>query len=271
MKNIQIINGLSVTSLHLDQPDPLIVLVHGALDRGSSFARAARHLNQLPIIRYDRRGYGRSHTTDPLGLDGHVADLFDLIGTRRAVVVGHSFGGVVGLRAASERPDQIMAVGAFESPMMWRPWWPRTTPGGSAVKKVREGGDGEAAGETFMVLLIGEKRWLELPDRAKAARRAEGATLVAELTSIRSANPPYEPKLLEFPILAGYGTLSKPHMIKAAQTLAEEAPHGECMVFESAGHGAHLSHPKQFADFILRVRELGSLDAVGGGTVGERW
>lgn len=268
MKNTQVVNGLSVTSLHLDQPDPLVVLVHGALDRGSSFARAARHLNQLPIIRYDRRGYGRSHTTDPLGLNGHVADLFGLIGTRRAVVVGHSFGGVVGLRAASERPDQVIAVGAFESPMMWRPWWPRTTPGGSAVKKVREGGDGEAAGETFMVLLIGEQRWQELPDRVKAARRAEGATLVAELTSIRSANPPYDPKYLEFPILAGYGTLSKPHMIKAAQTLAEEAPHGECMVFESAGHGAHLSHPKQFADFVLRVRDLG-LEAVGGGSARE--
>ncbi|MBI3257152.1 MAG: alpha/beta hydrolase [Actinobacteria bacterium] len=249
--------GLSVTTSHADQPDPLIVLVHGALDRAGSFARSVRHLGGLPVLRYDRRGYGRSSCDDPVGLQDHVGDLLALIGDRIAVVVGHSFGGVIGLSAARWSPSRIMAVGAFEAPMMWRPWWPTATPGNSAVATARQGAGSAAAGETFMISLIGEERWLALPGKVRAARRDEGVALVAELSSIDPNDPPYDPAGLRLPILAGHGTLSKPYLIRAARTLADEAPLGECMVFEDADHGAHLSHPRQFAQFVLRAREMG--------------
>lgn len=249
-------HGLAVTSSYLDQPDPLVVLLHGALDRAAGFARSVRHLGPLPVLRYDRRGYGRSRTRELVGIEGHVADLFDLIANRRAVVVGHSFGGVVALCAAQQRPEQIIAVGAFESPMTWQSWWPGTTPGATAVDVAHKYGDTQLAGETFMIRLIGKERWMALPDRVKSARRAEGATLVTELESVRFGKPPYNPSDLQVPVLSGYGTLSKPHMIKAAGLLAEEAPKGELMVFEQAGHGAHLSHPKRFAEFVLRAVEL---------------
>ncbi len=249
--------GLSVTSSHLDQLDPLIVLVHGALDRAAGFARSVRHLGGLPVLRYDRRGYGRSSCDDPVGIQDHVDDLLSLIGDRIAVVVGHSFGGVIGLSAARRSPSRIIAVGAFEAPMTWRPWWPRASPGRSAVATARQGAGSAAAGETFMISLIGEERWLALPDKVRAARRDEGAALVAELTSIDAHDPPYDPAGLRLPILAGHGTLSKPYLIRAARTLADEAPLAQCMVFEGAGHGAHLSHPRQFAQFVLRAREMG--------------
>ena len=90
---------------------PVVVLVHGSLDRASSFSRVVRRLSDLHVVTYDRRGYHHSRTggasqggPDPVSgpgadgaFDGHVADLLEVIGERRAVVVGHSFGGDVAL------------------------------------------------------------------------------------------------------------------------------------------------------------------------------
>jgi pimeloyl-ACP methyl ester carboxylesterase len=64
--------GLHVVERGAGAPGPLVVLVHGSLDRCAAFARvvAAEPLAGLHTIRYDRRGYGRSiHAGPPAGLD----------------------------------------------------------------------------------------------------------------------------------------------------------------------------------------------------------
>ena len=78
-----------------------MVLVHGAMDRNTSFARVAEALAPSPIVRYDRRGYGRSRPAGTGPLAAHVDDLVAILGDDPAVVVGHSYGGLVALGAAS--------------------------------------------------------------------------------------------------------------------------------------------------------------------------
>ena len=41
-------------------PGPLVVLVHGSLDRSASFARVVRRLDDVHTVVYDRGGYHRS-------------------------------------------------------------------------------------------------------------------------------------------------------------------------------------------------------------------
>ncbi|MCU1351342.1 MAG: alpha/beta hydrolase fold protein, partial [Acidimicrobiales bacterium] len=129
--------------------EPVVVLVHGAMDRSSSFGRVARRLGDLPLVRYDRRGYGRSAGLPAGTLDDQVDDLVAVIESATAeaaeaagrsgddalpaVVVGHSIGGVIALVAAARRPDLISSVAAFEAPMSWAPWWPSSSPGGDAI------------------------------------------------------------------------------------------------------------------------------------------
>jgi len=86
--------------------EALVVLVHGVLDRGRSFSRVAEFLSpDCRLAWYDRRGYGASANASgvPAGIDVHIADLVRVLDGRRAVVVGHSFGGVVAA-ARSCRP-----------------------------------------------------------------------------------------------------------------------------------------------------------------------
>ena len=38
--------------------------------------------------------------------------------------------------------------------------------------------------------------------------------------------------------------------MRATEALARTAPGGELRVVEGAGHGAHLTHPNEFADLV---------------------
>ena len=228
------------------------------MDRAASFAKALRRLAELSSVRYDRRGYGRSIGAGVAeGASGHVDDLLAVVTSTQnlacpVVVVGHSFGGVLALAAADRRPDLIGAVGAFEAPMPWLSQWPSRTAGGSAVDAARTGGPEEAA-EQFMRRMIGDQRWERLPASTRHTRRAEGSALVAELSAMRSPGlPPYDLETLKVPVIAGHGSLSRPHHVEAAQRLARAA-HTNVLVIEGASHSAHYTHPTEFAQFVERA------------------
>src|SRR5207237_1179460 len=133
-------------------PDaPLVVLVHGTMDRSTSFHRVMSFLPDCSVIAYDRRGYARSRFASPAAesLADHVDDLLEVLDGRPAVVVGHSYGGDVALGAAVRRPDLVRAVAAFEAPMPWRPEWPADTAGNEALRAALSSGDSVAAVEAF--------------------------------------------------------------------------------------------------------------------------
>jgi pimeloyl-ACP methyl ester carboxylesterase len=229
-----------------------VVLVHGSMDRAASFLKAVRRMPDLELVRYDRRGYGRSvGAGTAAGIDEQVDDLLAVMGGRPAVVVGHSLGGVIALAAAERHPQLVPSVGAFEAPMPWTDWWPGVSAGGAAVAAARTVGPEDAA-EQFMRRMIGDERWERLPSRTRAERRSEGPALLAELGAIRGA-PPYDPRRVTVPVVSGYGTESKPYHQQAAQALADLAPRGELVVIEGAGHAAQSSHPEAFAGFVRRV------------------
>lgn len=231
-----------------------LVLVHGSMDRSASFLRAIRRLGDLDVVRYDRRGYGRSvRARPPLGLMDHVDDLVGIVGTEPAAVVGHSYGGVVALAAAVARPDLISAVGAFESPRPWKPGWPNHSAGAAAGRAATPAD----AAEAFMRRLVGDVTWEALPARTRAARRAEGVALLVDMRSVRH-DAPFEDDDLAVPVVAGCGASSEPHLRQAAIDLHGQVPGSTLVEISAAGHGAHASHPAEFAAFTREVIVVGA-------------
>ncbi|QGG95338.1 alpha/beta fold hydrolase [Actinomarinicola tropica] len=254
--------GLAIHEHDADGSRPMlppVVLVHGTMDRATSLAKVARRLPELRVVRYDRRGYGDSRL-DPQGhpwpvpasVDEHVADLLDVLDGTPSVVVGHSMGGTIALAAAARHPDAVLAVGAFESPRPWVPWWPAASPGSRAVEDGEV--DAATAAERFMRRMIGDARWERLPARSRATRRAEGPALVADMTTIRS--PAYDDAAIRCPVVAGAGSGSGDHHARASEELVDQVRHGELVVVEGARHGAHLTHPDEFASFVRRAVDL---------------
>ena len=126
---------------------PLVVLVHGSLDRAASFTRVIRRLEDLHTVAYDRRGYHRSRLALPLNttLDGHIDDLLEVVDGRPSVVVGHSYGGDIALGAAVRGGPGagIVSVVAYEPPMPWLGAWARGPNSNAAMEAA--GSEGSAA------------------------------------------------------------------------------------------------------------------------------
>ena len=225
----------------------LIVLIHGALDRSSGMALLARQLQgSYRVLRYDRRGYGRSWPhSGPFGIDHQVQDLMELMNGRAAVVFGHSFGGNVALAAAQKFGGQITAVGTYETPMSWMPWWT-----GSSSQAIPENEKVEDVVERFMIRLIGERKWNELPEHTRVTRRREGLAFTQELASVRD-NIPWDEKKIECKVISSHGSKGVEHHARASRWLAENMTLGFLEIIDGARHGAPNTHARELTEQVI--------------------
>lgn len=244
--------GLYVDDLPSDAgPDaPLVVLVHGTMDRHTSFARIrSRLMDSCHVVSYDRRGYAGSRGAEPpaTSMSDHVDDLEAVVAERPCTLVGHSYGGDVVLCLAQRRPDLVGAVVAYEPPLAWLDWWPHN---GSQPPELR-GASGEQAAESFLRRMIGDRRYEMLPLTTREDVVKDGDALVAELTAIRLDPPPFEATRIMSPVLVVCGADSDERHHRATEWLANELPAGSVHAIEGAGHGGHQSHAAELARLIL--------------------
>jgi pimeloyl-ACP methyl ester carboxylesterase len=234
---------------------PIVVLVHGSMDRATSFAKVLHELSDAHVVAYDRRGYARSADagSPPTTLAGQVDDLLEILDGRRAVVAGHSFGGDIAMAAAIRAPTQIAAVVAYEPPMPWLPSWPPDSAGNAALIAARAGGPAAAA-EAFMRRIVGDAVWEHLPPGTRAARRAEGPALLADMACMHPSDGlTLDPALVGVPTVIGRGSQSRPYHRANCEHLPSVMPDAELVDVEGAGHGCHFSHPTAFAELVRRA------------------
>lgn len=231
----------------------LLVLVHGAMDRATSFTRLMAKLPDWTIVAYDRRGYGRSaHLGPPEDFDVQVRDLVDVLEGRPAVAFGHSLGGDVVLATIARHPGLISSALVWEPPQPWLPWWPEE----SASRQAGSHLSPEDRAEWFMRRMVGDRIWERLPGATRAQRRAEGHTLAAELASL-AGEAVFDPGRITVPVLVGRGGRTRVHQRRAARELAAALPAGRLVEIAEASHGAHLSHPTELADLIVEAAGRG--------------
>lgn len=259
-----VVDGLAVTRRRhrdLDPSLPAVVLVHGAMDRAASFGRVMRRLPDLDVSAYDRRGYAGSLDAGVAPtVAAHAADLVAVArwtGAASVVVVGHSLGGSIALAAAALAPpdDRPVGVGVFESPVPSLPGY-RSDAGDRALEAAGRGGP-SAAAESFYRLLVGDRTWERLRERDRSTRLAEGEALVAELADLRRPGAVVDPHTVQVPVAVGAGGASAAPLRESAVALAAALPGSPPVdTIAGAGHGAHLTHPDEFARWVRRCVEL---------------
>lgn len=227
----------------------LVVLVHGAMDRATSFTRLMARLEDWTVVAYDRRGYARSaHLGPPDGFSDQVHDLLTVLDGRPAVAFGHSLGADIVLATEGRHPGSITAAVVWEPPQPWMPFWPSDSTTREAGSELGP----EDRAEWFMRRMVGDRIWERLPSATRRQRRAEGHTLNAELASL-AGEPVFDPARIRIPVLVGRGGRSRLHQRRAARELAGSLPDAELVEIAEAEHGAHLSHPAEVAALIRRV------------------
>jgi pimeloyl-ACP methyl ester carboxylesterase len=97
---------------------PPIILLHGGRDHGRSWDLIARALQpHFHVMAPDLRGHGDSEWAkgSSYSLADHVYDLTHLVGAGRdAVLVGHSFGGMIALAFAGTFPERVSRLAVLD-------------------------------------------------------------------------------------------------------------------------------------------------------------
>ena len=223
--------------------DRLVVFVHGVLGSGPSFDRVAERLAGECTMRwYDRRGYASSAGLPgaPAPVDRHVDDLIAVLDGRRAVVVGHSFGGVTAMGAAVRAPELVDALVLYETSVAWSPGWD---------DEVMQGVFGAADPEGAALALMLGPAYDRLDDDDRVRRRIEASAFLAEERSVR-ASAPYDVAEIRAPVF--YGRSDERVMPGVVAFLGEQIPTFEVVTIADAAHHAHRRAPDAFADLVRR-------------------
>lgn len=244
---------LRVEVCNENREGPRVLLVHGAMDRSSSFRHLARLLAPYEVVIYDRAGYARSLEAGPKGFRGHLADLAALLDERPALVFGHSLGGTYALALAAERPPGLLGVATFESPLPGAAWWdpdwdldPETAAKGLAAPE-----DTSRIAEAFLVRMIGRDAFDALPPPTQALRRREGAAFVRELGELVTGRVVIDLGAIAVP--TSHGISSRPSQVHASVlALLHETLDGRFYCVRGTKHGAHLTRPAALAE-VLRA------------------
>jgi 3-oxoadipate enol-lactonase len=105
---------------------PVVLLLHGwtASADINFFAVYARLAESYRVIALDQRGHGRGlRSTEPFSLEDCADDaaaLLERLGVGRAIVVGYSMGGPVGLLLAQRHPGRVAALVLQATALEWR-------------------------------------------------------------------------------------------------------------------------------------------------------
>ncbi|ORU89896.1 MAG: hydrolase [Cycloclasticus sp. symbiont of Poecilosclerida sp. M] len=116
----------------IDANKPTLVFLHGGIDcieMWRDFPQQVHEETQLPVIVYERWGHGKSeplsgfrkYDTRPVEADEPLADLFKHYGLDNVILVGHSYGAVVSLIAASHHAATIRGVVSIVPQMVIHP------------------------------------------------------------------------------------------------------------------------------------------------------
>ena len=231
-----------------------VVLVHGAPDRSKNFAAVVELLADLPLVIYDRRGYGKSLDAVPPAKDfaDHAQDLITILDGRRAVVVAQSVGCNVAMAAAAKAPSLVAALGMWEPPTAWCDWWPVPDLKESVCRFVAAT-DTELLAETFNRDILGEQRWEALPDRTKGMLRREGAAFHADMNSELTA--PFDFADITCPVIIGTGTATVSGHLEGARRFAKIL-HADLFEVEDATHFAPLTNPAAWSELVRKAVAL---------------
>ncbi len=95
--------------------------------------------------------------------------------------------------------------------------------------------------------MLGDATWDRLRERDRAARRAEGPALLDELLDLRRPERPTPELDAALVTTVAAGDRSSDRLRRGARLLHEHLDGSGFVEVAGAGHGAHLTHPDEFA------------------------
>lgn len=230
-----------------DPTRPVLLLVHGAGMDHSAWAQQSRALahSGFAVLAPDLPGHGRSGgeplTTVPL-IAQWLAALLDGLGVGRAIVAGHSLGGLVALHLAAHYPERVnrlfLLAAAAALPVhpdllaAARDDLPKAAAmivgWGFAHTLAPSPVPGVSPSESGRALLLRSRPGSLHAGLAACAGYEDGVQAEA---------------LVRAPVTLIHGTLDRMAPLKAGRVLAQSLPQGKLVEIPGAGHMVQMESP----------------------------
>ncbi|WP_037308542.1 alpha/beta fold hydrolase [Ruegeria halocynthiae] len=241
-----------------------VLALHCTIAHSGAWAGLSAALQgQVSLIAPDMLSHGRSPDWDGQG------DYFDRVTDLAAAqlagpmdVIGHSFGAMIALRLAVDRPELIrsavliepvfFAIARQDAPDLVAQHDHAAQPYTDALSA----GDMELAARLFnrMWSTDDSPRWPDLPERTRAAMvRGVHAVPAVEEAVVRDQKGLLNPGVLDraiMPVLILSGSKTRPVMPAIGQGLQRRLPNASCACVKGAGHMLPISHPQETAHVV---------------------
>lgn len=227
---------------------PLALLIHSGGFTSRQWRRLAQRLAPIhDVLAPDLIGYGDAPW--PPGKPFHFRQDVDRLAgmlDRPADVVGHSYGGLLGLQLALARPAQVRALALYE-PVAFGVLGPADADARAQLALPAYQADAAGVDEAWLTAFVdwwnGAGAWAALAEPTRAGFRAvawkvhqEVATLSADTTDrARYAT-------ITAPTLLLGGGRTAPTELRTLERLAEALPHARLEVFPGMGHMGPITH-----------------------------
>jgi pimeloyl-ACP methyl ester carboxylesterase len=249
---------------------PILLLHAGIVDSGGWDSLVPRlTASGHRVIRYDRRGFGRSVTDDvDYSNRADALAVLDAVGVGRACLVGNSQGGQIAVDTAIEFPDRVSAlvtigagIGGFE---------PEPTPEEAALfaemERLEESGEDVEA-----LLALDTDVWLDGPGHPGRVRSDVREAFLAMDRRIYEGPQafgrpiPLQPRAAErldaltMPVLAVAGELDVSEAWTTAQYLEANAPSARAVLIPDVAHLIGMEAPDRLAHEIVEFLQSSSV------------
>jgi pimeloyl-ACP methyl ester carboxylesterase len=216
------------------------------------------------LLRYHRRGYaGSARTAGPVTIADQAADLAGLpgcLGIRRAHVAGHSYGGLIALQLALDRPDLVGTIVLMESALRVRSGGPASQDLSRRMavgfQRYREGDrDGAVDGFLTSVFGPGYHKTLDplLPGSWEQAVSDADMFFGIEVPELQRWHfSPTEAARISVPVLSMVGDESDPAFVEMEELLRELLPNVEATRIPKTNHLLCLQRPQSVAEALAR-------------------
>jgi len=237
-----------------------LVLVHGwAQDLTIWDEQVPAFAGQFRVIRYDRRGYGKSTgysdaTADP----DDLRILLDSLGIQSAYLLGLSAGSRAAINFAVAFPDRVKALVIYGQAQL--PGFTPAPEGPTPVMVFREIAQKHGLDSAGKALLAHQLSWVP-PDRVQVRetlKKLWAGYSGRDLLDPRpeSGRVPHATldriATLQIPVLVMSGDHDLALFLQVADTLVRRIPGAQGVIIPNAGHGAHFARPAEFNDAVLR-------------------
>ncbi len=234
-----------------------IVFIHGIFSDTRNWKYQTDFFSKkYKVICYDGRGYGRSDLPDSIHPFYQYEDLkclLDYLKIKKAIVVGHSMGGVTAMDFAVHYPERVIALILAEGSSHSEEIWGKTSDVSEQLRLV------------WKILAeqgieAGQKAFLEIPMIQISLKNNMAAEIIRKMTTespgwkwhLHNKKQNYLLESLEIlkkfqpPTLVLYGEYSPDLYFKAMSKVAETIPNAKLLQIKGSSHCLNLENPDDF-------------------------